>query len=194
LAALATRAGAMAARVGPIPADSRSIRNALEDQLIRADLILVSGGSEPGEPGVRQYLLQQGEVAYDDTSTNLGSYGHGVLGEDRVPVLALPSDPVRAAMLFSVLAVPMLRTLRGLGPTGSDVFSLAQDVPRHPTATSLLLAKVDRHGWAFPLSGTPNTLDLSRSDAVIRILPGAGVMPRGARVPAERVGGDPRNG
>ena len=44
LAAAARRAGAIAYRVGIVPDEPRAFLDALHDQLVRADLVVTSGG------------------------------------------------------------------------------------------------------------------------------------------------------
>lgn len=191
LTAAAAQAGAMASRVGPVPAEDRALRSALDDQLVRADLIVVSGGSEVAEPGVRNYLTALGTVTYDDGSTSLGPFGHGVLGEDRIPVLALPVHPVRAAMLFSVIAVPMLRAMRGVGPMRPTTVTLGAEVMRRPGITTLLLARITGEGVALPFGRlTPSPADYAAADAIIRVLPGNGIMAAGSRIPAMLIGSE----
>ena len=189
LQAVATEAGAMASRVGPIPSLQRDISEALEDQLVRADLLVVCGGSEPGDQEVRRFLSTAGRLVFDEGSTSLGPFGHGSLGEDHVPVLALPANAVRAAMLFAVLADPMMRVMQGMPPQQPLTLALGAEVPRHEQVTALLLARIGADGLAQPLLSTPTPVDYAGADAIIRILPGAGVMPAGSRIPALRIGG-----
>ena len=189
LQAVATEAGAMASRVGPIPSQERSIREALEDQLVRADLLVVCGGSEPGDQEVRRFLAASGRLEFDEGSTSLGPFGHGTLGEDNVPVLALPANAVRAAMLFAVLADPMMRVMQGMSPQQPLTLTLGVEVPRHEQVTSLLLARVGPDGAAQPLLSPPTPADYAVADAIVRILPGAGAMAAGSRIPALRIGG-----
>ncbi len=187
LAAAAARAGAMSSTVGPVPADDRPIRSALDDQLIRADLVVVSGGSETAEPEVREYLTGLQTVSYDSGSTSLGPFGHGVVGEDRIPILALPIHPVRAAMLFEVVAVPMIRAMRGAGPLRPLNLTLSVEVQRLPETTALLLARTTPDGAADPIMRlTPTLADYAAADAIVRILPGHGTVAPGTKIPAIR--------
>ena len=190
LQATAAQAGAMASRVGPITASSRELRETLEDQLIRADLLIVSGGSEACDLSVRNFLTSAGGVSYDEGSTSLGSFGYGDLGEDQIPVVALPAHPIRAGMLFNVIVVPMLRMMGGRGAQKPLTLTLGADVARHPQFTTLLLAQLTAEGVANPvLRTTPTALDYAAADAIIRILPGDGVMSTGSRIPAMRING-----
>ena len=58
---------ARASRVGPVPDDPATLRTALEDQLVRADLVIVTGGLSDGESDTVVAVLRElGEV--DDVS------------------------------------------------------------------------------------------------------------------------------
>ena len=65
LTTAAREAGATAFRVGIIPDDARTLMNALEDQLIRADLVLTSGGVSVGAGDVNGAVAEP--VGLDDS-------------------------------------------------------------------------------------------------------------------------------
>ena len=69
LTTAAREAGATAFRVGIVPDDPRTLMDAIEDQLIRADLVLTSGGVSVG--------------AYDVVKEVLSRLGHGELRAGR---------------------------------------------------------------------------------------------------------------
>lgn len=191
LAASAREAGGVAYRVGPIDEDPRAVKDALEDQLVRADLIVVSGDTNSPSTSLRSYLASLRTIEFDDESTNLGSFGHGVMGEEQTPCLALPNDPASAAVLFTVLAHPIIAAMRGVPAQRPITVDLAAPVPRRPTQTQLLLARLHDH-QASPLSsGDPTLMDLVDADAIIRVLAGAGEQEVGSRVPALPLGGHP---
>lgn len=181
LCALAEEHGGLSYRVGPIPLEERAVHQAVDDQLIRADLLVVVG--EISQPGgiIRSQLARLGEVSFDEGSTSLGVFGHGAVGEEHVPLLALPGDPAVAALLFGVLAVPMIHAMRGVRAPAPVQVRLGGDVARAPV-TRLVPARMSG-GEAVPVSGRDlNLLDLNRADVVLRILPGAGVQEKGAGV------------
>lgn len=107
LVAAAEEAGALSYRVGPVIYDERDVHRNLDDQVIRADLLVVVGDTASPEGLLRTQLQSLGSVSIrTEGSTALGALGHGTIGEDEnVPVLVLPSDPVAAALLFAALAV-----------------------------------------------------------------------------------------
>ncbi|MCL2453900.1 MAG: molybdopterin molybdotransferase MoeA [Micrococcales bacterium] len=106
----------------PIVGDDRArLRETIEDQLVRADVVVVTGGlSELVDDTVKDVLPLLGDVRIDRVAmTPGGRQGLGVLGEitgiDReVPVFALPGDPVAALTAFEVFVRPALCTMAGL--------------------------------------------------------------------------------
>ena len=181
LCAIAEEHGALPYRVGPVAFEERAVNQAIDDQLIRADLLVVVG--EISQPGgiIRSQISRLGEVSFDEGSTSLGVFGHGSVGEDHVPLLALPGDPAIAALLFGVLAVPMIHAMRGVRAPAPVQVRLAADVARLPV-TRLVPARLSGDE-AMPVgNGRLTLLDLNRADVVLRILPGSGHQDRGAGV------------
>jgi molybdopterin molybdotransferase len=123
LTAAAAEAGAHAYRVGICDDDPEGLRGLLEDQTLRADLIITSGGTGTG-PGdmVRRVLARREghrsaveftEVSvYPCTSLGFGTVG----GANGVPVICLPGDPGAALVGFEVLARPVIQVLAGADP------------------------------------------------------------------------------
>lgn len=111
----AREAGAVAYRVGIVPDDPRQLLDALEDQLIRADVIVTSGGVSVGAYDVvKEVLGRLGTVAFDRVAMQPGMpQGFGTIGPDATPIFALPGNPVSAFVSFEVFVRPALRRLLG---------------------------------------------------------------------------------
>ena len=107
-------AGAAAFRVGPLSDDRTVLRESLEDQLVRADLLLTVGGlSEAERDSVADVLGRLGSVRFDRIAMSPGSrQGFGTIG-DGVPIFALPGHPVAAQVSFEVFVRPALRSMAG---------------------------------------------------------------------------------
>jgi molybdopterin molybdotransferase len=117
LAAAAVEAGAQAFRVGICQDDPEKLRSLLDDQTIRADLVVLTGGTGTG-PGdmVRRTLTREG-VTFTDVSVYPSQvFGFGRIGEERTPVICLPGDPGSALVGFEVLVRPVLQRLSGAEP------------------------------------------------------------------------------
>ncbi|GAA3796506.1 molybdopterin molybdenumtransferase MoeA [Cellulomonas soli] len=113
-------AGAAPVRVGIVPDDRATLREALEDQLVRADLVVTTGGlSELAHDTVKDVLAPLGTVRLDHVAMTPGyRHGFGTVGtavgrERAVPIFALQGHPVAAQVSFEVFVRPALRTMGG---------------------------------------------------------------------------------
>lgn len=118
LAAAARSLGAIAYRVGISSDDPREFTDLLTDQLVRADLVVTSGGVSRGSYDVvKEALTGLGTVEFVDVAMQPGKpQGFGAVGEDSTPILTLPGNPVSAFVSFEVFVVPVLRRMMGLLP------------------------------------------------------------------------------
>ncbi|MDP9418345.1 MAG: molybdopterin molybdotransferase MoeA [Actinomycetota bacterium] len=118
LTAAAREAGAVGYRVGNVPDDPRTVLAAIEDQLIRADLVVTSGGVSAGAYDVvKEVLTRLGTVRFDKVAMQPGMpQGFGTIGPDRTPILTLPGNPVSAYVSFEVFVRPVIRRMLGVEP------------------------------------------------------------------------------
>jgi len=118
LTAAAVEAGAIAYRVGIVPDDPRRLADTLEDQLVRADVLVTSGGVSVGAYDVvKEVLSRLGTVQFDKVAMQPGMpQGFGTIGPDRTPVFGLPGNPVSALVSFEMFVRPALRTMLGALP------------------------------------------------------------------------------
>uniref|UniRef100_UPI001F23A699 molybdopterin-binding protein n=1 Tax=Xanthomonas perforans TaxID=442694 RepID=UPI001F23A699 len=73
LAAAVRAAGAIAYRVGAVSDDPRTFRRVLADQLVRADLVVTSGGISEGEKDVvKETLSALGTVSFPKVAMQPG--------------------------------------------------------------------------------------------------------------------------
>ncbi|MGW6425426.1 molybdotransferase-like divisome protein Glp [Nocardia sp. NPDC055053] len=115
LAAAARDAGADVNRVGIISADPRRLRDVVEGQLVRSEVVVIAGavGGWASEQ-VREALDGLGELEVDRVAMHPGSVqGFGRLGRDEVPTFLLPSNPVGALVVFEVMVRPLIRIALG---------------------------------------------------------------------------------
>ena len=115
LAAAARAAGATVYRVGLVPDDRKSLLDTIEDQLIRADLVITSGGISVGAYDVvKEALAELGTVKFEPVAIQPGMpQGFGVIGEDEIPIFTLPGNPVSAYVSFELFVRPVLRKMLG---------------------------------------------------------------------------------
>jgi molybdopterin molybdotransferase len=120
LTAAARDAGAIAYRVGGVPDDAARLREVIEDQLIRADLVVTSGGVSVGAYDVVKEALAPdgearplGEISFRKLRMQPGKpQGFGLL-DDAVPLFALPGNPVSAYLSFELFVRPAIRAMMG---------------------------------------------------------------------------------
>ncbi|MEU7970109.1 gephyrin-like molybdotransferase Glp [Streptomyces sp. NPDC049097] len=123
LTAAARDAGAIAYRVGAVADDADTLRSTVEDQLVRADLMVTTGGVSVGAYDVVKEALssvgdedeQGGGIEFRKLAMQPGKpQGFGSIGPDHTPLLALPGNPVSSYVSFELFVRPAIRTLMGL--------------------------------------------------------------------------------
>jgi molybdopterin molybdotransferase len=114
IAAAAKDAGADARRIGIVPDDHAKLLDVLETQLLRADVLITTGGVSMGAfDVVKEALSDLGTVEFTRVAMQPGKpQGFGHLG-DRVPIFCLPGNPVSALVSFEVFVRPAIRKLLG---------------------------------------------------------------------------------
>ena len=120
LTTAAREAGATAFRVGIVPDEPHKLMDAIEDQLIRADLVLTSGGVSVGAYDiVKEVLSRLGTVTFEQVAMQPGKpQGFGTIGPDSTPIITLPGNPVSSYVSFEVFVRPVIRRMLGVEPLG----------------------------------------------------------------------------
>ncbi|WP_435277950.1 molybdotransferase-like divisome protein Glp [Rhodococcus yananensis] len=115
LAAAARDAGADVNRVGIADTEPRRLREVVEGQLIRSEIVVIAGAVGGGAlDDVREALTDLGELEVDRVAMHPGSVqGFGRLGRDEVPTFLLPANPVSALVVFEVMVRPLIRIALG---------------------------------------------------------------------------------
>jgi molybdopterin molybdotransferase len=118
LAAAVRQAGGIAYRVGIVPDEPRAFTDALNDQLVRADLVVTSGGVSMGDYDVvKAALAPLGTVWFGGVAMQPGKpQGMGLVGEDETPIITLPGNPVSSYVSFEQFVLPAIRRLMGRTP------------------------------------------------------------------------------
>ena len=107
--------GAVAYRVHSIPNNEDELQSVIEDQLVRADLIIISGERQDDSFDlITRTLSRMGDITTVDLAIEMsGRHNFGVIGPDKVPVVTLPGDPIAAYISFELFVRPMIRTMLG---------------------------------------------------------------------------------
>lgn len=192
LAAAARNAGAIAYRVTATPDDPEAFLDALSDQLVRADVVVTSGGVSKGTHDVvKEALLQVGTVQFHEVAMQPGKpQGFGVVGEDAIPIFTLPGNPVSAYISFELFVVPALRKMMGRLPLTRTLVraTLTDPVTSIPGKRQFLrgaFAPKVGGSTVTPVGGPGSHLlgGLSQSNALIVLGEDVASVPAGADVP-----------
>ncbi|MGZ4464540.1 MAG: molybdotransferase-like divisome protein Glp [Nocardioides sp.] len=191
LAAAARRAGAIAYRVGIVPDEPRAFLDALEDQLVRADLVVTSGGVSQGDfDVVKEALSPLGTVWFGGVAMQPGKpQGFGLVGDDRTPVFTLPGNPVSSYISFETFVLPAIRRMMGLSPVSRPTRRARLTHPISSPAGRRQFVRgdfaVDRGGpFVTPVGGHGSHLigDLAASNALVVVPEDVTSVPAGEQV------------
>jgi len=107
--------GAVAYRVHSIPDDEAQLQNLIEDQLVRADLIIISGERHDDSFDlITRTISNMGEITTVEMAIEMsGRHNFGLIGPDKTPIITLPGDPIAAYISFELFVRPMIRTMLG---------------------------------------------------------------------------------
>lgn len=124
LAAAAKAAGAQVFRVGLVSDDPAAVKQTISDQLVRADLILTTGGVSQGDYDVVKAVMpEMGATDFVQVAMQPGKpQGFGLIGEDLTPMIMLPGNPVSAFVSFEAFVRPAIRKLMGTRPYSRPAF------------------------------------------------------------------------
>jgi molybdopterin molybdotransferase len=131
LAAAGRAAGAIVYRVNHSSDDPAAFEEALADQLVRADVVVTSGGVSKGSHDVvKEVLSGLGTVWFGEVAMQPGKpQGFGTVGEDATPIFTLPGNPVSSYVSFQVFVVPALRKMMGRAQLTRPPVSAMLDAP-----------------------------------------------------------------
>lgn len=196
LAAAAMDAGAMSYRAGPVPDEDAALTLALEDQLVRADVIVTTGGVTPTTYSMMKAVLDRmGHVEFARVGMSPGmAQGFGRAGPDQIPIFTLPGAPVAAFISFEVFVRPVIRRMLGHEDILRPMIGaqLAEPVTGQPGLRTFIPALLE--GDDAPLvrpvraTGLPG---LRKADCLIVVAEDRGPLPAGARVGAVVLDGAP---
>ncbi|MFF7262144.1 gephyrin-like molybdotransferase Glp [Streptomyces sp. NPDC008159] len=183
LTAAARDAGAIAYRVGAVADDAETLRSTIDDQLVRADLVVTTGGVSVGAYDVVKEAL---ESVADEDEEGAGiefrklamqpgkPQGFGTIGPDHTPLLALPGNPVSSYVSFELFVRPAIRTLMGLEDVHRPTTTATLQAPKaltSPAGRRQFLRGTYADGQVTPVGGAGSHLvaALAQADALIVI-------------------------
>jgi molybdopterin molybdotransferase len=115
ITAAAIDAGARPYRVGVVRDEAATFLQTLTDQLVRADLVITTGGVSAGAyDTVKEVLRGLGTVWFGKVAMQPGMpQGFGTVGPDETPIFTLPGNPVSAYVSFEMFVRPSIRKMAG---------------------------------------------------------------------------------
>ncbi|MGI8458155.1 MAG: molybdotransferase-like divisome protein Glp [Propionibacteriaceae bacterium] len=199
LAAAAKAAGAQVFRVGLVSDDPGELAHAVSEQLVRADLIVTTGGVSQGDYDVvKEVMPELGVTDFAGVAMQPGKpQGFGLIGEDRIPMIMLPGNPVSAFVSFEIFVRPVIRKLMGTTPyTQSTVGCVAAEPMRSirgKTQAARGIVTVEHHGARSVrlVGGHGSHLlgSLARANALVLLPPDVESVAVGDQVEALLLGG-----
>ncbi|MCM0622754.1 molybdopterin molybdotransferase MoeA [Nocardioides bruguierae] len=186
IASAAEELGARTRCVGGVPDEPSRLRDALEEQLDWADVIVTTGGVSAGDYDVVKALLSSHGVWFGPVALQPGKpQGFGLVGRRRVPLFALPGNPVSAFVSFELFVRPALRLLQGLKPDGRPArhASLARALTS-PAGREQYLRGTLTDGVVTPLGGPDSHLvaSLAQANCLLRVPAMTTTLGAGAKV------------
>lgn len=179
--------GAVAYRVHSIPDDEAQLQSVIEDQLVRADLIIISGERhDESFDLITRTLQKMGEISTVDIAIeSSGRHNYGVIGPDKTPVVTLPGDPIAAYISFELLIRPMIRTMLGTATIHrpSVKAKLEKAITSSGGDRSYVRAVLSEDGKSvLPLSSQDEQATLSDANSFIAVPEGETNLAVGAQV------------
>ncbi|MFM8843694.1 MAG: molybdopterin-binding protein [Actinomycetota bacterium] len=141
-------AGAVGYRVHTIPETAERLKDVVEDQLVRADLVVICGEShDESFDLIHSVLTQLGQVReVMPLIEGTGRHAFGTIGPDQTPVVALPGDPIFAYISNELFIRPMIRNMMGLYDIHRPVIKA--------TLTNEVLSESGRHSFVRGILST----------------------------------------
>jgi len=166
--------GAVAYRVHSIPDNEEQLQKVIEDQLVRADLIIISGERHDDSFDlITRTLSGLGEITTVDLAIEAsGRHNFGTIGPDKTPVVTLPGDPISSYISFELFVRPMIRTMLGAATIHRPSVKAALEKPigSNEGVRSYIRAVLAEDGKSVvPLENQDEQSTLSDANAFIAI-------------------------
>ncbi|MEU9016976.1 gephyrin-like molybdotransferase Glp [Actinomadura sp. NPDC048394] len=194
LTAAVVEAGGMGFRQATVHDEPAKVMEMLEDQLVRADAIITSGGVSMGTRDVvKEVLSGTGTVRFHKVRMRPGKpQGFGLL--EGTPVFTLPGNPVSAYVSFQVFVRPALRAMQGLPPEPMPTVSavLAEDVRSPAGLRHFLRGRLSSNRGHYTVSpaetqGSHQLGSLAMANALIALPEDTEALPAGSHVDVMRL-------
>jgi len=166
-------AGAHAFRVHTIPETAEQLKLVIEDQLVRSDLIVISGESKDESFDlITSVISQLGEIKVVTPNLNeSGKHSYGLIGPDKTPVITLPGDPIANYLSAEIFIRPMI--LKMLARTQihrqNKKVKLSKALVLNSDKATYVRAKLNAEGQVTPLANQESLATISDADCLIAL-------------------------
>ena len=168
-------AGAVGYRVTTIPESPDALKDVIEDQLVRSDLIVICGEShDESFSFIFEVLSRLGQVRRAlPNIEGSGLHAYGTIGPDQTPVVALPGDPIAAYISMELFIRPMIRSMMGLNdihrPTVRATLtnSIASQAGKHAFIRATLETNTSNRREVTALANQEDLIGLSDATGLI---------------------------
>lgn len=173
LTTFAREVGAHAFRVHTIPETAEQLKLVIEDQLVRADLIVISGESKDDSFYlITSVISTLGEIKI--VTPNLAEsskHSFGLIGPDKTPVVVLPGDPISNFLSAELFIGPMIKKmLTGVNKESqSKKVKLTKSITSPSGKVSYIRGDLNADGQVSPLVDQESLITLSKANCLIRI-------------------------
>jgi len=173
LTTLMKETGAHAFRVHTIPETSEELKLIVEDQLVRADLIVISGesGDESFEL-INSVLSQLGQMTtIIPNLAESGKHNYGVIGPDKTPIVTLPGDPIGNFLSAEIFIRPMVLKMLAISEINraTKKLKLNKDINPVQEKANYIRGKINSDGSVEPLENQELISTLSLADCLITL-------------------------
>lgn len=173
LTTLMKETGAHAFRVHTIPETSEELKLIVEDQLVRADLIVISGesGDESFEL-INSVLSQLGQmITIIPNLAESGKHNYGVIGPDKTPIVTLPGDPIGNFLSAEIFIRPMVLKMLAMSEINraTKKLKLNKDINPVQEKANYIRGKINSDGSVEPLENQELISTLSIADCLITL-------------------------
>ena len=173
LTTFAREVGAHAFRVHTIPETAEQLKLVIEDQLVRADLIVISGESKDESFDlITSVISTLGEIQIVTPKLAESSkHSFGLIGPDRTPVVVLPGDPISNFLSAELFIRPMItKMLTGVNTDKPNKkVKLTKSVTSPAGVASYIRGELNADGQVSPLADQESLMTLSKANCLITL-------------------------
>jgi len=165
--------GAHAFRVHTIPETSEELRVIVEDQLVRADLIVISGESrDESFELINSVVSQLGEIkTIIPNLAESGKHSYGLIGPDKTPVITLPGDPIGNFLSAEIFIRPMILKMLAINEINrpSKKVKLTKEINIEQGRANYIRGVITETDSVEPLSDQESITTLSQANCLITL-------------------------